>query len=207
MLEPPGRNLRPTIDGDPMVLVNGRLLTPAGRHVRTQSYSWAMAISPDQSTAALASSGAIQFLSLDPLAVTERLAPYFDPVKRRSEDGTYMGLAFSPDGSKLYVSSANRGWIVIFDVKTRKQTGAIPLDGDGFEDSFVGDFVLGSDGRMLYAVDQFNYRLVSVDLDGRQGDAIGARGAQSVWRVPVARRASMPGYRTWACSSIRCCRA
>ncbi len=165
VLEPPTTRLRPTTTGEPAVLLSGRLLTPAGKNVRTQSYSWGMAISPDETQAALISQGAIQFLSLNPLRVLDRVAPFANPLKQRSDDGMYMGVSFSPDGSKLYVSSANRGSIVILDTKTRQPTGTISINGDGFDDSFLGDFSVRSDGRLLYACDQFNYRLVTVDLD------------------------------------------
>ncbi|MBI3837661.1 MAG: phosphoesterase [Planctomycetia bacterium] len=165
VLEPPGVKLRPTTEGDPLVLVNGRLLTPAGQSLRTQSYSWGMAISPDQTTAVLVSRDAIEFIALHPLGVVERLVPFRTPGKRSLDDGMYMGCGFSPDGTKLYVGSANRGQIVVHDVKTRKLLGHISVDGDGFEDSFLGDFVVSRDGRRLYAVDQHNYRLVTVDLE------------------------------------------
>ncbi|HEV3136353.1 MAG TPA: alkaline phosphatase family protein [Pirellulales bacterium] len=165
VLEPPGAMLRPTIEGDPLVLVNGRLLTPAGHSVRTQSYSWGLAVSPDETTAVLVSRDAIEFIALDPLRAGERLVPFRTPGKRSTDDGMYMGCGFSPDGAKLYVGSANRGRVVVYDAKTRKLLGHIPVDGDGFADSFLGDFVVSRDGRRLYAVDQHNYRLVTVDLE------------------------------------------
>jgi DNA-binding beta-propeller fold protein YncE len=163
IFEPPGAKLRPNIKGERIVLVNGRTLTPAGEHVMTQSYSWGMAISPDQSQAVLISQRAIQFASLDPLSVIDRLVP-FRNAKGGTDDGMYMGCKFSPDGSKLYVGSANRGQVVVYETAGRTQLGTIAIDGDGFEDSFLGDFVLSADGRRLYGVDQFNYRLVTVDL-------------------------------------------
>ena len=48
VFEPPGKNLRPSIGPDRPVLINGRFLTPAGRSVLTQSYSWGMALSADE---------------------------------------------------------------------------------------------------------------------------------------------------------------
>ena len=165
VFEPPGVTLRPTPDGQPAVLLSGRLLTPAGKNVRTQSYSWGMAISPDETQAALISRGAIQFLALDPPRVLDRVTPFVDPRAARPDDGMYMGVSYSPDGSKLYVTSANRGAIVIFDAKTRRPIQTIETNVDGYEDSFLGDFAVRSDGRRLYACDQFNYRLVTVDLD------------------------------------------
>jgi YVTN family beta-propeller protein len=165
VLEPPGVMLRPTTEGNPMVLVNGRFLTPAGQSLRTQSYSWGMAVSPDQTAAVLVSCSAIQFIALDPLRVVERLVPFCTPNKQSQDDSMYMGCGFSPDGTKLYVGSANRGLIVVYDVQTRKLLGQIPVDGNGFADSFLGDFVISRDGRRLYAVDQHNYRMVTVDLE------------------------------------------
>src|SRR5436190_59410 len=47
LLEPPGRDSQARIDGDTAVLVNGRRVTPAGRVLRTQSYAWGLALSPD----------------------------------------------------------------------------------------------------------------------------------------------------------------
>jgi DNA-binding beta-propeller fold protein YncE len=165
VLEPPGVKLRPTPDGDQPVLVNGRTLSPAGQHVKTLSYSWGLAISPDETTAVLVTAEAVQLFSLNPLRAEQRLEPFFNPTKRKQDDGMYMGCGFSPDSSKLYVGSANRGQIVTYDVRSRKLVGTISIDGDGFEDSFLGAFAVAGDGRRLVAVDQFNYRLVTVDLE------------------------------------------
>lgn len=57
VLEPPGKDLRPSIGPGRPVLISGRFLTPAGRTALTQSYSWGMAISADESTAVLLSRG------------------------------------------------------------------------------------------------------------------------------------------------------
>ena len=165
VFEPPGQQLRPTTVGDRPVLINGRTLTPAGKHVKTQSYSWGLAVSPDETSALLISSSAIQFITLDPLAVAERLVPFHNPTKRKSDDGMYMGCGYSPDGTKFYVGSANRAQLVSYDVKTREMLSTIPIDGDGFEDSFLGDFKISADGRRVYAVDQHNYRMVTIDLE------------------------------------------
>ena len=85
VFEPPGQQLRPTTLGDRPVLINGRTLTPAGKHIKTQSYSWGLAVSPDETSALLISSSAIQFITLDPLSVAERLVPFHNPTKRKSD--------------------------------------------------------------------------------------------------------------------------
>ena len=79
-----------------------------------------------------------------------------------------MGCAFSPDGRLLYFGSADSGEIKVLDVASSRVVASIPIDGDGFEDSFVGDFVLDASGTRLYVLDQFNYRLVTVDVARRR---------------------------------------
>jgi DNA-binding beta-propeller fold protein YncE len=79
-----------------------------------------------------------------------------------------MGCAFSPDGRLLYYGSADEGRIKVVDVRSGAVKTTIDLNGQGFSDSFVGDFVLSEDGRMLYAVDQFNYRMVAADLNRKR---------------------------------------
>jgi YVTN family beta-propeller protein len=82
--------------------------------------------------------------------------------------GSYMGGAFSPDGTRFYYGSADEGRIIVLDVATSTAVGTIELDTGGFEDSFAGDLALSRDGRRLFVVDQFNYRLVTVDVESRR---------------------------------------
>src|SRR5262249_5170285 len=56
------------------------------------------------------------------------------------------------------------GVIKALDLETGKVVSSIDINGDGYVDSFLGDFVLSRDGKRMFAVDQFNYRLVVVDL-------------------------------------------
>ena len=167
LLEPPGRDSQARIVGDTAVLVNGRRVTPAGRVLRTQSYAWGLALSPDGTRAAVMNRDAFELVDLrEPYAV--RRVP---PIGTKSEargTGSYMGAAFSPDGASFYYSSANEGRILILDVATDAMVGAIDLNTNGFDDSFAGDLALSRDGRRLFVVDQFNYRLVTVDVESRK---------------------------------------
>jgi DNA-binding beta-propeller fold protein YncE len=168
VLEPPGKDLRPAVGPGRPVLISGRFLTPAGRTALTQSYSWGMAISADESTAVLLSRGAFQVISTAEPKVVDRFPAFGETAPKWLQDGTYMGCAFSPDSQKLYLGSANHGEIVVYDLKTRADVDRININGDGYQDSFLGDFLLSADGRLLYGVDQFNYRMVVVDLGGRR---------------------------------------
>lgn len=166
--EVPVRTGVPAILGDAATLISGRRVTPAGRVIRTHSYAWGMAVSPEESRVALIRSDAIEIVDLVRGESVMRLPPYGadpDPV---FGDGTYMGCAFSPDGRFLYVGSANTGEIKAVDLDRRGIAWSVSIDGDGFADSFAGDFVLTADGRTLYVLDQFNYRLVEVDVVRRE---------------------------------------
>ena len=79
-----------------------------------------------------------------------------------------MGIAFSPDGSRLYYGSANDGVIKVLDLATNAVLSSIDINGNGYADSFVGDFVVSRDGKRLFAVDQFNFRMVEIDLAARR---------------------------------------
>jgi DNA-binding beta-propeller fold protein YncE len=163
LLEPPGRTQQASIRGDAATLVNGRRVTPVGIVLRTQSYTWGLALSPDQSRAALLRADAIEVVDLAPPHASRRYPP------RGTRDpsfgtGTYMGIAFAPDGRSLYYGNANEGQILRLDLASGTVTATLDIDGNGVEDSFVGDFVLTRDGRTIVAVDQFNFRLVTVDV-------------------------------------------
>ena len=172
-LEPPGRDARAHIEGDTAILVNGRRVTPAGRILRTQSYAWGLALSPDGLHAAVLHQDAFEIVDLREPYTVRRMPP-LGTENPRTENletenplgtGSYMGCAFSPDGRRFYYGSANEGRIIVLDVATTTVAGTIELNGGGFEDSFAGDLTLSRDGRRLFVVDQFNYRLVTVDVE------------------------------------------
>jgi len=167
LAEAPARDGVPAISGDAATLISGRRVTPAGRVIRTQSYNWGMAVSPDQSRIALIRPAAVEIVDLGAAAASVRIPPYGAKPAKELGDGTYMGVAFSPDGRLLYFGSANAGEIKALDIASQRVVLTIPLDGRGFRDSFVGDFALSADGKTIYALDQFNYRLVTVDLARR----------------------------------------
>jgi YVTN family beta-propeller protein len=167
-LEPPGRDAVAHIDGDTAILVNGRRVTPAGRVLRTQSYAWGLAISPIGSHAAVLNRDAFEMVDLrEPYAI-RRVPPQGSEPPAQLGSGSYMGCAFSPDGARFYYGSANDGRIIVLDVASSAFVGAIELNTDGFEDSFAGDLTISRDGRRLFVVDQFNNRLVTVDVESRR---------------------------------------
>ena len=168
VIEPPGNLATARIDGDTAILVNGRRVSPTGRVIRTQSYNWGMAVRSDEGAVALVNPSAIQLVGLDGRHEPIRVPPFGEKPAREFGAGSYMGCAFSPDGRLLYFGSADTGEIKVLDVEARRVVATIGIDGDGYRDSFVGAFVLSSDGTRIHAVDQFNYRLVVIDTLARR---------------------------------------
>lgn len=167
VFEPPGVGSYPQIGEDSAILPNGRRVTPAGRFIRVQSYNWGMTISEDEKLAALVNRDAITLISLGEKLEARRIPPY-GAKGRKLGKGSYMGCAFSPDGRYLYYGSADEGRIKALDVRSGKVRDVVDINGGGFSDGFVGDFVLSPDGRKLFAVDQLNYRMVAVNLQRRR---------------------------------------
>jgi YVTN family beta-propeller protein len=192
VLEPPGVASSPRIEEKSAILGNGRHVTPAGKFARTQSYNWGMALSRDETRAVLVSRDALTLLDLGDTLELKRIPPHGVKASRKFGEGGYMGCAFSPEGSVLYFGSANQGQVKIFDLRTGDVGGTIDINGKGYKDSFIGDFVLSADGQELYAVDQFNYRMVRVDLKKRKV-------VQSirVGRNPFGIRLSRDGRYAW----------
>src|SRR5436190_6579180 len=97
ILEPPGRDARARIEGDTAILVNGRRVTPAGRVIRTQSYAWGLALSPDGSRAAVLNKDAFEIVDLRAPYSVRRIPPFGTRASSQLGTGSYMGCAFSPD--------------------------------------------------------------------------------------------------------------
>jgi DNA-binding beta-propeller fold protein YncE len=194
ILEPPGRDEVPRIDlaTHRATLVNGRRVTPAGEVIYTQSYNWGMAVDRSGTRVALINRDAVQIVTLGPPHSVRRYPPYGEQAPVAAGTGTYMGCTFSPDGRLLYYGSANQGQIKTLDLETGAILRSIDINGDGYQDSFLGDFVLDPTGRQLIAVDQHNFRLVQVDLE--QGNVIRS---VRVGRNPFAVSLSRDGRSAW----------
>ena len=164
LLEPPKRDAFPTADGDGATLINGHRVTPAGRLVLTQSYSWGMAVSPDDALIALIRPDVVGLVPVAGQSPSVRMPPVGVKPLEEMGEGTCMGVAFSADGRRLDVGSASSGDIKETDLATLQVARTLSIDGGGYQDRLVGDFVLSSSGTEIHALDQFNSRLVTIDI-------------------------------------------
>ena len=148
------------IDGvNAAVLPNGRLVTPAGVEVNVQAPKpFGMALSPNGRVIATLNSGAGPFS----LTLITDLSSGTPAVKRINLNASFMGVVFSPDSRRLYLSGGENGNIWVGDVATAKIIGSVNLNGpahpligpldvtkdppDRFEGAFVGNMALDPTG-------------------------------------------------------------
>ena len=106
----------------------------------------------------------------------------------------HTGIVYSPDAQLLYDATGDTGAVHIFSTQTWKRVGEIPLDGitagKNFAQSFAAAVALTPDGRLLYLLDQGNWRVVVIDTASRQRIASLPTGANpfSIALSPDARR-------------------
>jgi YVTN family beta-propeller protein len=168
------------------VLPNGRELHPAGSWIYLAPYPFALAIRPDGNEVAIPSIGFPFALNLvdnpgSPSPVVERLPASDLPASRRNDSPdveVHAGLAYSPDGSTLWVATGDSGKIRAYRTRAADipphltAEFDVPLDGptagESYSESFAATVVSSRDGRTLYALDQGNWRIVVVDLTTHQ---------------------------------------
>ena len=95
------------IDGlSAAVLPNGRLVTPAGTEVNVQAPKpFGLALSPDGTMLATLNSGAAPFS----LTLISQIASATPVVKRIDVNASFMGVTFSADSRRLFLSGGENG--------------------------------------------------------------------------------------------------
>jgi DNA-binding beta-propeller fold protein YncE len=159
------------------VLPNGRLVTPAGIEVNVQAPKpFGLALSPDGEMLATLNSGAAPFS----LTLITQLTSPTPTAKRIDVNASFMGVTFSPDSKRVYLSGGENGNIWIGDASAGRIIGSVNLNGPAhpldrplnvvatpqlrFKGAFPGNMVLTSDGRFLYVVDQGGFQVHVIDI-------------------------------------------
>jgi YVTN family beta-propeller protein len=172
VLSAPARNLYTSINKEgTTVIPNGRLLTPSGRSFEVAPHPFGLALSNDGNIAVTANSG------VKPLSITIIRNLTTTPEIRQVPPGfsndagvlesVFMGLAISPDNSKVYVAAGQENSVLVFDIMTGNKIDSVDCsiseNGINYPDGYIGDMVLSRDGSHLFVVDQTNFRLVLID--------------------------------------------
>jgi DNA-binding beta-propeller fold protein YncE len=150
------------------LLPNGWRLSPAGRHLTLGDLPLAMVLSADGRFLVVTNDGyerpTLSVVDLARHVVRQTL----------TVDNAWLGLAFSPDGKRLYSSAGNANAIEIFAWSDGKLalSGRISL-GEKLSESFLGGLAVAPDGKRLFVVDPLGMTLSEVDLaGGRPGRTI-----------------------------------
>jgi YVTN family beta-propeller protein len=156
------------------VLPNGRVIHPAGNWIALAPYPFALAVRPDGGQVAVPSIGFPFALNvIDGLASAQ-------PTVRRVPAGAekdpaievHAGLAYSLDGTLLYVATGDSGKICAYRTSDWTKADEVSLDGsvgpsDGRtlvrQGSFAATLTVSPDGKTLFALDQGNWRIVILD--------------------------------------------
>lgn len=165
-IQVPGRDRYCIIDtAGESVIPSGRIVKPLGSFTRIAPDPFGLALSPDGKLALSVHNNLLTLIDTEDNSTREVSAPY-------NEKGSYMGAAITRDNHTAYLSGGDSGDIIIIDIETSESSGRISINGRSegkvFRDSFVGDIRLSEDEKKLYVLDQFNFRLVILDLQGRK---------------------------------------
>jgi DNA-binding beta-propeller fold protein YncE len=164
------------IDGyDAAVIPNGRLVTPVGQEFSVGAPKpFGLAVSKDGNTLATINSG------IGPFSITliNNLKSAHPLVNGLQVDSAFLGVVFSPDGSRFYASGGEDGNIWVGDVASQRVVGSVNLNGQThpfgsmnviggpgtrFKGTFPGRIAISNDGHYLYVTDQGSFRVFVVD--------------------------------------------
>jgi YVTN family beta-propeller protein len=155
--ERPGRGKTDTL------LPNGWRIAPAGKHLQVGDLPLSLVQSPDGRYAVVENNGyakpTLTVVDLKRFVVLDRV-----PL-----DSAWLGLAWHPDGKRLYASagSANAVYELSWRPGAMKVEATIPL-GDRVKGTFTGGLAIHPDGRRLYAVNPLGQSLAVLDLESRR---------------------------------------
>lgn len=154
---------RPGSDSAVTLLPNGWRIAPAGRHLAVGDLPLSVVQSPDGCCAVVTNNGyskpSLTVVDLERLTVRQTV----------SLENAWLGLAWSPDGKRLYSSAGGGHAIDVFLWEKARLTpeGRISL-GEKLETSFLAGLAITPDGRRLFVVNPLAQTLSSVDLAARR---------------------------------------
>ncbi len=141
------------------LLPNGWRIAPAGRHVMVGDLPLDLLVSPDGRWAIITNNGyakpTLTVVDLSTLSVLDKT----------SIPDAWLGLAWHPDGKRLFASGGADGTVREFLWKPGKLALANTFAvGTAVKEGFLGGLAVRRDGRRLYVVDVLGKRLSALDL-------------------------------------------
>ena len=153
------------------VLASGRYITPAGETITVTHDPFGMAISPDGTKTVTLHNGVFTIINNTTLENT-RVPSYDGKIISPFSNGSFLGVAFSPDSKTVYLSGGDNGAVIVYDINTLQRLDSISLnekiDSVDYEDSFTSDLLLNENNNELLVLDRGNFRMVRIDLSTKK---------------------------------------
>lgn len=153
------------------VLASGRYVTPAGETIQITHDPFGMAVSPDGKKTITIHNGVFTIIDNETLSNT-RVPSYDGSIVSPFSKGSFLGVAFSPDSKKVYLSGGDNGAVIVYDIEKMQRLDSISLNGKvdsvDYEDSFTSDLLLNENNNELLVLDRGNFRLVRINLDTKK---------------------------------------
>ena len=143
------------------------MIEPLGRAFQTGPGAFGLVVSPDGRFAVTANGGPDRFsltvldTNSEPWQVTQIRAPRKEDKPQAGDEdwhSVFMGLAFSGD-RRLFASEGNNGRVREIALPGGHVQNLYHLDQGEWRDSFSGDLAYDPARRLLYVVDQANFRV------------------------------------------------
>ena len=171
-LAPPPPTWPGSLGNGVTLLPNGWKIQPAGRHMSIGDLPLAMVESPDGNFLVVTNNG----YAKPTLTVVDLKRGYV--ASKVTIDHAWLGLAWHPDGRRVFSSGAGQTTVNEFYFASSKLTpGAVyalgrdtqkPMPGinrpEPVEQSFVGGIAISPDGRFVYAVHVLGEALTMLDI-------------------------------------------
>ena len=155
------------------LLPNGREIHPAGNWIPLAPYPFALAVRPDGAQIAAPSIGfpfALNVVS-DPAGAEPAVVRLPSGSINDPKIQVHAGLAYSPDGSLLYVATGDSGKVCAYRTSDWMIQATVSLNDENAGDggakqsswAFAATLVVSADGKTLYVLDQGDWRVVILD--------------------------------------------
>ena len=149
------------------VLPSGRYVSPVGQTIRITHDPFGMAVSPDGKTVITLHNGVFSIINAASMQAT-RVPDYAGNIPSPLSNGSFLGVAFHPTQSLVYLSGGDNGAVIVYDYKRLQKVDSISLNGvfagQTFDDSFTSDLIFNTANNELLVLDRGNFRLVRISL-------------------------------------------
>ncbi|HKD08970.1 MAG TPA: alkaline phosphatase family protein [Bryobacteraceae bacterium] len=171
------------------ILPGGRIVKPLGTQIETGPGSFGLAISPK----GVVATADIGYESLGITIIESRKegwelrhqwarTPHMQAAEKSEPDwkGIFFGIAFETERS-VWISEGNSGRLRLVDTTTGNHLKIVNLNQGEWKNSFTADLAYDAARRLIYVIDQANFRIAAVDA--RKGQVISS---VRVGRMPFA---------------------